>query len=94
MFTPSFKGLKGLAKNLRTIIYKDGTLSATPEDRGSIYRGMIMAFEETIEDIKGKTDLWPHESIYFSYSSFADKPFTFSQKNHESNLHSTPLSDL
>ncbi|CAD6506402.1 BgTH12-07328 [Blumeria graminis f. sp. triticale] len=52
MFTPSFKGLKELAKNLRTILFKDGTFFATPEDRGSIYRKMIMAFDETIEDIK------------------------------------------
>ncbi|CAD6500101.1 BgTH12-04204 [Blumeria graminis f. sp. triticale] len=51
-FTPSFVGLKELAKNLRTILFRDGTFFATPEDRGSIYRRMIMAFEETIEDIR------------------------------------------
>ncbi|VCU40278.1 Bgt-50351 [Blumeria graminis f. sp. tritici] len=54
LFTPSFEGLKELAKNLRTILFKDGTFFATPEDRGSIYRRMIMAFDETIEDIGGK----------------------------------------
>ncbi|CAD6500080.1 BgTH12-04183 [Blumeria graminis f. sp. triticale] len=53
-FTPSFVGLKELAKSLRTILFKDGTFLDTPKDRGSMYRRMIMAFDETIEDIRGK----------------------------------------
>ncbi|VCU40285.1 Bgt-50340 [Blumeria graminis f. sp. tritici] len=53
-FTPSFVGLKELAKSLRTILFKDGTFLDTPEDRGLMYRRMIMAFDETIEDIRGK----------------------------------------
>ncbi|VCU40294.1 Bgt-20139 [Blumeria graminis f. sp. tritici] len=56
-FTPSFVGLKELAKSLRTILFKDENFFATPEDRGSIYRRMIMAFDKTIKDIKGKIDL-------------------------------------
>ncbi|CAD6501193.1 BgTH12-01447 [Blumeria graminis f. sp. triticale] len=53
MFTPSFKELKQLAKNLRTILFEeDGSYISTPNDRGSLYRRMIEAFDDTIEDIK------------------------------------------
>ena len=53
MFTPSFKELEQLAKNLRTILFeKDGSYIATPNDRGLLYRRMIEAFDDTIEDIR------------------------------------------
>ncbi|SZF01076.1 unnamed protein product [Blumeria hordei] len=52
MFTPSFMGLKELAKSLRTILFKNGNFYETPEDRGSLYRRMILAFDKTIEDIR------------------------------------------
>ncbi|VDB83553.1 Bgt-20313 [Blumeria graminis f. sp. tritici] len=54
MFTPSFKELEQLAKNLQTILFeKDGSYIATPNDRGLLYRRMIEAFDDTIEDIRG-----------------------------------------
>ncbi|VCU40272.1 Bgt-50355 [Blumeria graminis f. sp. tritici] len=53
-FTPSFVELKELVKSLAKILFKNGKFFATPEDRGSMYRRMIMAFDETIEDITGK----------------------------------------
>ncbi|VCU40254.1 Bgt-20565 [Blumeria graminis f. sp. tritici] len=54
-FTASFKGLKDLAKMLRKILFNDdGEYIETPQDCGPLYRKIIKAFEETIEDIKGK----------------------------------------
>ncbi|VCU40438.1 Bgt-51723 [Blumeria graminis f. sp. tritici] len=54
-FTTSFKGLKDLAKMLRIILFNDdGEYIETPQDCGPLYRKIIKAFNETIEDIKGK----------------------------------------
>ncbi|VCU41105.1 Bgt-51884 [Blumeria graminis f. sp. tritici] len=52
MLTPSFKELEQLAKNLQKILFEEeGRYIATPNDLGSLYRRMIEAFDDTIEDI-------------------------------------------
>ncbi|SZF01040.1 unnamed protein product [Blumeria hordei] len=54
-FTPSFEGLKELAKKLRQILFKDhGRYIETPDDYGPLYKRMIKAFDETIEDIRAE----------------------------------------
>ncbi|VCU40326.1 Bgt-50970 [Blumeria graminis f. sp. tritici] len=53
-FTPSFEGLKELARNLRQILFNDnGQYIETPEDCRPLYQRMIKAFDKTIEDIRG-----------------------------------------
>lgn len=55
-FTPSFLDLKDLAINLRTILFgEEGINFQTPDDHEPIYRNMIMAFNQTIEQIKNGT---------------------------------------
>ncbi|VDB83572.1 Bgt-51674 [Blumeria graminis f. sp. tritici] len=93
-FTPSFKELKKLAKNLRMILFEaDGGYKTAPKDRRSLYRRMIEAFDDTIEDIRGKTYLSTHDSILLFSSSFADKLFTLSWKDQESNFYCTLIID-
>ncbi|CAD6501184.1 BgTH12-01438 [Blumeria graminis f. sp. triticale] len=56
-FTPSFLGLKDLAKSLRTILFgKHGHNFTTPYDCSLMYNEMIEAFNKTIEQITGKID--------------------------------------
>ncbi|VCU40235.1 Bgt-50373 [Blumeria graminis f. sp. tritici] len=54
-FTASFKGLKNLSNMLRKILFNDDRkYIKTPQDCGALYRKIIKAFEEIIEDLKGK----------------------------------------
>ncbi|VCU40318.1 Bgt-50931 [Blumeria graminis f. sp. tritici] len=54
-FTPSFEGLKELARNLRQILFNDnGQYIETPEDCGPLYQRIIKTFDKTIENIRGK----------------------------------------
>ncbi|VCU40330.1 Bgt-50996 [Blumeria graminis f. sp. tritici] len=93
-FTPSFEGLKELALKLRTILFhKHKIYTETPLDCGSMCREMILAFDKTVKDIRGKIYLLSHESIALSSSSVADNLNTFSWKNQEQNIHITSKLD-
>ncbi|VDB83826.1 Bgt-20028 [Blumeria graminis f. sp. tritici] len=57
-FTPSFLGLKDLARSLRTILFgANGQNYTTPYDCSSMYEEIIGAFNETIQQITGKMNL-------------------------------------
>ncbi|SZF01073.1 unnamed protein product [Blumeria hordei] len=91
-FTPCFEGLKELAIKLVAILfhdYRDEPYTETPLDCGSMCREMILAFEKTVEDIRGKIILKPHESIALSSSSVANNLNIFSWKNQEQSIHIT-----
>ncbi|CAD6499702.1 BgTH12-03810 [Blumeria graminis f. sp. triticale] len=58
IFSTSFFDLKDLAIKLRTIMFGESTVEVgTPDDPNPMYEGMIAAFSNTIEQIRGKINL-------------------------------------
>ncbi|RMZ86345.1 hypothetical protein DV736_g6434, partial [Chaetothyriales sp. CBS 134916] len=48
-FSPTFEGVKGLARNLREILFSTGALNTgTPRDHSPLYDTMINAFDQAI----------------------------------------------